>query len=98
MLCMGRRLEKTILFVNHVFWAYLNHSLSDIYIGNILGYLLLYRTNCTPSRTKRYAQNKSDKIVFLAYLGYTLSEIYGKYPTYKWNKSHFKSNQKTHAK
>ena len=28
---MGRRLEKkTIRFVTHVFWAYLDHSLSDI--------------------------------------------------------------------
>ena len=42
MLCMGRRLEKiTICSVNHVFWAYLDHSLSDIYIGNILGYLYI---------------------------------------------------------
>ena len=41
MLCMRRRLEKTICSVNHVFWAYLNHSLSDTYIGNILGYLYI---------------------------------------------------------
>ena len=53
--------KKTIRFVNHVFWAYLDHSLSDMYIGNIL---LIYRTKCTLSRTKILAQNKSDKIVF----------------------------------
>ena len=38
---MGRRLEKKTISVNHVFWAYLNHSLSYIYIGNILGYLYI---------------------------------------------------------
>ena len=47
--------------MNHVFWAYLDHSLSDMYIGNVL---LIYRTKCTISRTKIHAQNKSDKIVF----------------------------------
>ena len=47
--------------MNHVFWAYLDHSLSDMYIGNVL---LIYRTKCTLSRIKIHAQNKSDKIVF----------------------------------
>ena len=55
--------KKTIRFVNHVFWAYLDHSLSDKYIGNVL---LIYRTKCTLSRTKIHAQNKSDKIVFFS--------------------------------
>ena len=40
-----------------LFWAYLDHNLSDIYIGNIR---LIYRTNCALSRTKQHAQNKSD--------------------------------------
>ena len=53
--------KKTIRFVNHVFGAYSDHSLSDMYIGNVL---LVYRTKCTTSRTKIHAQNKSDKIVF----------------------------------
>ena len=53
--------KKTIRFVNHVFLAYLDHSLSDMYIGNVL---LIYRTKYTLSRTKIHAQNKSDKIVF----------------------------------
>ena len=51
-----RRLEKND-FVMHVFSTYLDHNLSDIYIGNIR---LIYRTNCTLSRTKKHAQNKSD--------------------------------------
>ena len=33
--------KKTIRFVNHVFWAYLNHNLSDIYIENIFGYFYI---------------------------------------------------------
>ena len=33
--------KKTIRSVNHVFWAYLSHSLSDLYTGNILGYLYI---------------------------------------------------------
>ena len=53
--------KKTICFVKHVFWAYLDHNLSDIYIGNIR---FIYRTNCALSRTRKHAQNKSDKIVF----------------------------------
>ena len=53
--------KKIICFVNHVFWAYLDHNLSDIYIGNIR---LIYRTNCALSRTRKHTQNKSDKIVF----------------------------------
>ena len=47
--------------MNHVFWAYLDHNLSDIYIGNIR---LIYRTNCALSRTRKHTQNKSGKIVF----------------------------------
>ena len=35
--------------MNLVFWTYLDHNLSDIYIGNIR---LIYRTNCALSRTK----------------------------------------------
>ena len=42
--------------MNHVFCAYLDHSLSNIYIGNIR---LIYRTNCTQNRTKKHTQNKS---------------------------------------
>ena len=57
---MGRRLEKNYSFCEPCFLS-LHHSLSDMYIGNVL---LIYRTKCTPSRTKIHAQNKSDKIDF----------------------------------
>ena len=67
-LCMGRRSEKTtIRSVNHVFWAYSNHSLSDIYIGNILGYLYIGQI-VLPSRTKIQAQNKLRQNRFLSLL------------------------------
>ena len=59
---MGRRLEKNYSFCEPCFLSlFVDHSLSDMYIGNIL---LIYRTKCTLSRTKIHAQNKSDKIVF----------------------------------
>ena len=48
---------KKNYFVMHVFSTYLDHNLSDIYIGNIR---FIHRTNCTLSRTKKHAQNKSD--------------------------------------
>ena len=62
MLCMGRRLKKiTIRSVNHVFWAYLNHSLSDIYIENILGYLYIGQMvlQVGPKHTRKISQTKS---------------------------------------
>ena len=47
---------KRLCFVNHVYRAYLDHYLSDICIENIR---LMCRINCTVSRTKNHAQNKS---------------------------------------
>ena len=88
----GAPFGKKLCFVTHVFLAYLDHYLSDIYIGNIR---LIYWTNCTLNRNKIHTQNKSDKIgfaqtarrtpfkendfvtlVFSTYLDHYLSDIY----------------------
>ena len=55
--CFIIKLTYGAPFGKKLFWAYLDHNLSDIYIGNIR---LISRTNCTLSRTKKYAQNKLD--------------------------------------
>ena len=63
MLCMGAVWKKTIRSVNHVFLAYLNDSLSDIYIGYILGYLYKYIGQIVlqvePKYTRKISQTKS---------------------------------------
>ena len=50
--------KKTICTVNHVFWAY---SLSDIYIGSILGYVYIGRIvlQVGPKYTRKISQTKS---------------------------------------
>ena len=57
----GAPFGKKIYVLGTMFLSLLlDHNLSNICIGNI-GFIC--RTNCTLSRTKKHAQNKSDKIV-----------------------------------
>ena len=52
--------KRTIRSVNHVFWVYLNHSLSDIYTENILGYLHIAQIVflVEPKYTRNISQTK----------------------------------------
>ena len=51
-----RKISRTKYACVHVLLTYLNHILSDIYIGNIR---LIYRTNCTSKLNQKHSQNKS---------------------------------------
>ena len=91
------RLKKKNDFVTHVFRAYLDHNLSDMYIRNIR---LIYRTNCTLSRTK-----KTRKIVRFFRLIYRTNSILSRtkkhtqnsqiFLTYISDKFYAKSDQNT---